>query len=104
MQFGAILEDDLWLETARHANEMAQRLAGGLSELGVPFFIPSPTNQIFPVFSDAVVAALRDDAAFEFWAKPDAAHTAVRFVCSWATEPEQVDALLARVKARLSEA
>ena len=102
VQFGAILEDDLWLETARHANEMAQRLAKGLSELGVPFFIPSPTNQIFPVFSDAVVAALRADAAFEFWAKPDEAHTAIRFVCSWATQPEQVDALLACVRARLA--
>ena len=102
VQFGAILQDDLWLETARHANEMAQRLAKGLSELGVPFFIPSPTNQIFPVFSDAVVAALRADAAFEFWAKPDEAHTAIRFVCSWATQPEQVDALLACVKARLA--
>ena len=102
VQFGAILQDDLWLETARHANEMAQRLAKGLSALGVPFFIPSPTNQIFPVFSDAVVAALRADAAFEFWAKPDEAHTAIRFVCSWATQPEQVDALLACVKARLA--
>lgn len=102
VQFGAILEDDLWLETARHANEMAQRLAKGLEALGVPFFIPSPTNQIFPVFSDAVVAALRADAAFEFWAKPDEAHTAIRFVCSWATQPEQVDALLACVRARLA--
>ena len=104
VQFGAMLQDDLWLETARHANEMAQRLAKGLEALGVPFFIPSPTNQIFPVFSDAVVAALRADAAFEFWAKPDEGHTAIRFVCSWATQPEQVDAMLACVKARLAEA
>ena len=104
VQFGAMLQDDLWLETARHANEMAQRLAKGLEALGVPFFIPSPTNQIFPVFSDAVVAALRSDAAFEFWAKPDEGHTAIRFVCSWATQPEQVDAMLACVKARLAEA
>ena len=104
VQFGAILKDDLWLDTARHANAMAQRLAAGLAALGVPFYLASPTNQIFPVFSDAVVAALRQDAAFEFWAKPDETHTAVRFVCSWATEAEQVDALLERVKARLSEA
>ncbi len=104
VQFGAILQDDLWLETARHANEMAQRLAKGLEALGVPFFIPSPTNQIFPVFSDTVVAALRADAAFEFWAKPDEGHTAIRFVCSWATQPERVDAMLACVKALLAEA
>ena len=103
VQFGAILEDDLWLETARHANAMAQQLAYGLSELGVRFFIPSPTNQIFPVLPDGVVQALRQDAAFEFWAKPDEKHTAIRFVCSWATQPEAVQALLTCVKTRLSE-
>ena len=103
VQFGALLEDDLWLDTARHANAMAQRLAGGLKELGVEFFIPSPTNQIFPVLPDAVVQALRQDAAFEFWAKPDEEHTAIRFVCSWATQPESVDALLSCVRMRLSQ-
>ena len=100
----AILQDDLWLETARHANAMAQRLAAGLAALGVPVFLASPTNQIFPVFPDAVVTALRDDVAFEFWAKPDERHTAIRFVCSWATDEAQVEALLACVKARLSQA
>ena len=104
VQFGAILQDDLWLETARHANAMAQRLAAGLAALGVPVFLASPTNQIFPVFPDAVVTALRDDVAFEFWAKPDERHPAIRFVCSWATDEAQVEALLACVKARLSQA
>ena len=103
VQFGALLQDDLWLETARHANAMAQRLAKGLSDLGVTFYIPSPTNQIFPVLPDAVVEKLREDVAFEFWAKADETHTAIRFVCSWATEAEQVDALLACVKTRLTE-
>ena len=101
VQFGAILADDLWLETARHANAMAQRLAAGLRDLGVPFYMDSPTNQIFPVVPDALVDALRADVAFEFWAKPDAAHTAIRFVCSWATQPEQVDALLTLLRERL---
>ena len=103
VQFGALLQDDLWLETARRANTMAQTLAEGLRTLGVPFFMDSPTNQIFPVFPDAVVERLRREVVFEFWAKPDAAHTAIRFVCSWATQPEQVEALLAVVRRCLSE-
>lgn len=103
VQFGALLQDDLWLETARRANTMAQTLAAGLRTLGVPFFMDSPTNQIFPVFPDAVVERLRREVVFEFWAKPDAAHTAIRFVCSWATQPEQVEALLAVVRRCLSE-
>ena len=103
VQFGALLQDDLWLETARHANAMAQTLADGLRKLGVPFFMDSPTNQIFPVFPDAVVEKLRREVVFEFWAKPDAAHTAIRFVCSWATQPGQVETLLAVVQRCLSE-
>ena len=99
VQFAAILKDDLWLEPARHANAMAQKLAGGLSELGVPFYIDSPTNQIFPIFADAQVAALAEAFSFECTAKPDAAHTAVRFVTSWATPERDVDALLAAVRA-----
>lgn len=103
VQFGALLQDDLWLETARHANAMAQRLAAGLRDMGVRFYMESPTNQIFPVLPDALVEALRTEVAFEFWAKPDAAHTAIRFVCSWATQPEQVEALLACVQKHLSQ-
>ena len=103
VQFGALLQDDLWLETARRANTMAQTLSEGLRTLGVPFFMDSPTNQIFPVFPDAVVERLRREVVFESWAKPDAAHTAIRFVCSWATQPEQVEALLAVVRRCLSE-
>ena len=102
VQFGAILRDDLWLETARHANTMAQTLAAGLRDMGVQFFMSSPTNQIFPVFSDDVVEKLRAEVAFEFWAKPDAGHTAIRFVCSWATPPEQVEALLQCVRKHLT--
>ena len=102
VQFGAILQDDLWLETARHANAMAQSLAQGLRDIGVPFYLDSPTNQIFPVFDDDVVEALREAVAFEFWAKPDETHTAIRFVCSWATQPERVAALLETVRRKLS--
>ena len=104
VQFGALLEDDLWLETARHANAMAQRLAQGVTDMGVPLYMHSPTNQIFPVFDDAVVEALHEHVDFQFWAKADETQTAIRFVCSWATQPEQVEALLKCVKARLSEA
>ena len=102
VQFGALLQDDLWLETARHANAMAQTLAQGLREMGVPFYMDSPTNQIFPVFADGAVERLRESVAFEFWAKPDDAHTAIRFVCSWATDPRDVEALLDVVRQVLS--
>ena len=98
VQFAAILQDDLWLQTARHANELAQRLAAALTAMGVPLYAASPTNQVFPIFTNAQVEALRQDFSFEFIARVDENHSAIRFVTSWATRPEDVDALICAVR------
>ncbi len=94
VQFEAMFRDDLWLQTARHANELAQKLAKGLKDLGVEFYIDSPTNQLFPILPDRVVEKLKAGFAFDFTAKIDETHTAIRFVTSWATPEENVDFLL----------
>lgn len=101
VQFAAILQDDLWLQTARHANELAQRLAAALTAMGVPLYAASPTNQVFPIFTNAQVEALRQDFSFEFIARVDEDHSAIRFVTSWATRPEDVETLLEAVRALL---
>ena len=98
VQFAAILQDDLWLQTARHANELAQRLAAALTAMGVPLYAASPTNQVFPIFTNAQVETLRQDFSFEFIARVDENHSAIRFVTSWATRPEDVDALICAVR------
>lgn len=98
VQFAAILQDDLWLQTARHANELAQRLAAALTAMGVPLYAASPTNQVFPIFTNAQVEALRQDFSFEFIARVDENHSAIRFVTSWATRPEDVETLLEAVR------
>lgn len=101
VQFAAILQDDLWLQTARHANELAQRLAAALTAMGVPLYAASPTNQVFPIFTNAQVEALRQNFSFEFIARVDENHSAIRFVTSWATRPEDVETLLEAVRALL---
>ena len=95
VQFAAALEQDLWLDMGRHANAQAQRIAAALSNLGVPMYVPSPTNQIFPILPDAKIARLQERAAFYTNTRVDETHQAVRFVTSWATTDAQVDALLA---------
>ena len=62
---------------------------------GIAMYVPSPTNQIFPILSDAQIARLQEQVAFYTTARVDAAHQAVRFVTSWATTDAQADALLA---------
>ena len=98
VQFAAILQDDLWLQTARHANELAQRLAAALTAMGVPLYAASPTNQVFPIFTNAQVEALRQNFSFEFIARVDENHSAIRYVTSWATRPEDVETLLEAVR------
>ena len=71
------------------------QFAAALTDRNVPMYAPSPTNQIFPILSDAQIARLQEQVAFNTTARVDATHQAVRFVTSWATTDAQVDALLA---------
>lgn len=95
IQFQAILEDGLYFDIARHANEMAFRLRDGIAALGYPFPVPSPTNQQFPVLPNAVIGQL-EARGYQFEAQEavDAEHTCVRFVTSWATPESAIDAFL----------
>ena len=45
---------------------MAQQLAEGLKGLGVEFLFESPSNQIFPILPDEVLAKPRGVQAFMF--------------------------------------
>ena len=82
-------------DLGRVDHKNAQRIATALTGRNVPMYVPSPTNQIFPILSDAQIARLQEQVAFYTTARVDAAHQAVRFVTSWATTDAQVDALLA---------
>ena len=95
IQFQALLENGLYFEIARHANEMAYRLRDGIAALGYPFPVPSPSNQQFPVLPNTVVKQLQEIGyEFEIDHAEDEAHTCVRFVTSWATPESAVDAFL----------
>ena len=94
-QFKAYFKDDLWLSMARHAVSQAQRIQAAAIEKGYSLYAVSPTNQVFLVLSHAQIERLKQDFAFELNGHVDKDHEAARFVCSWATRPEAVDALIA---------
>lgn len=95
VQFQALLEDGVYFEIARHANEMAYRLRDGIAALGYSFPVPSPSNQQFPVLPNTVVEQLKAKGyEFEIDHAEDDAHTCVRFVTSWATPENAIDAFL----------
>jgi threonine aldolase len=95
IQFQTLLENGLYFDIARHANEMAYRLRDGIAALGYPFPVPSPSNQQFPVLPNTVVKQLQEMGyEFEIDRAEDETHTCVRFVTSWATPESAVDAFL----------
>lgn len=94
VQFEQLMQNGLYVRLGAHANELALRLKAGIAALGYPFLCDSVTNQQFPIFPDETVEALSHGFTFERNGKPDAHHTCIRLVTSWATQPESVDSFL----------
>jgi len=95
-QFIALLEGDLWLRSAAHANAMAARLARALSDApGVQITQPVQANGVFAILPPAATAALQRDWHFYTW---DEATGEVRWMCSWDTTPDEVDAFATAIR------
>ena len=94
VQFGVFFENELWLDMARHAVSQAQRIQTALREKGYALRAVSPTNQIFPIVTNEQRDALLQSFDFENWETLDETHTVIRFVTSWATTDEAVNALI----------
>lgn len=97
-QFEGYLENDNWLETARHANAMAARLAAGLAaSTTARLGWETAANEVFAVLPNDSIARLRAaGAAFHEWPEetPASDGTLVRLVTSWATSTTEVDRFL----------
>lgn len=98
VQFDAILKDNLYQELAAHANRLAERLTDELAAMNVPFLAQSPSNQVFPIFPNSIVAQLEKDFTFEIQERIDEDHTCIRFVTAWSSTDEDVTALLDAIK------
>lgn len=91
-QFLAVLENDLWRRNAQNANAMAQRLAQGLSEMGVTITQPVEVNAVFAILPNS--AELMERFHFYPWLAADE----VRLMCSWDTSAQDVDDFLSAVR------
>ena len=90
VQFATLFKDNLYVEIARHAVKLAQKLRGAFIAKGYKMAIDSPTNQQFVVLPNEVMDRLLEHATFELWGPRGEKETTVRFVCSWATSDEDV--------------
>jgi len=95
VQFGVLMDNDLYEQIAARADRLADRLRAVLHALDVPFLVESTTNQLFPILPDTVLEELAKTYVFSEQERVDEAHRAVRFCTSWATRPENVEQLCA---------
>jgi threonine aldolase len=99
-QFDALLSDELWLRSARHANTMAARLADAVGDVpGVQITRPVQANAVFAIVPSAAIGALQRDYPFYVW---DESIGEVRWMCSWDTTAEDVDRFAAAVRDALA--
>lgn len=103
IQFYELFRDDLFFELAQHANKMATILREECSKAHFSFLTYSPSNQIFPILPNELIAELQKKYAFIVWEKVDSTHSAIRLVTSWATKEEEVRAFVKNINVPVSE-
>ena len=94
IQFDALMQDGLYFKISRHAVEQAMRLRDALIAKGYKMYSNSPTNQQFVLLDKATIEHLEKEFVFEQWF-PVGDKMNCRFVTSWATDPRDVDTLIA---------
>jgi threonine aldolase len=99
-QFEAYFRDGLWLDTARHANAMAARLAAAIEDSPAARLAWLPqANEVFAIMKKAEAERLQAaGAAFYDWHRPAGFEGHIgkdealyRFVTSFATTEQHVD-------------
>lgn len=98
IQFATLFTDNLYFKIAQHAIDEAMRIKESLKSKGITFLMDSPTNQQFPIFSNAQLEVLTKEFLFSVWQRIDEEHTAVRICTSWATKNENVDKLISAIE------
>ena len=95
LQFDTLFTDNLYFKIGRSAIDAADRIRQSLTDKGYTLPFNSPTNQIFVLLDQTKLEELSEKVEMSFWDKPDADHTIMRFVTSWATTGEEVERLAA---------
>ena len=96
-----LLRDSLWLKIASRANALARRLSDALAALpGVRVLYPVEANAVFAELPEHAHETLRRRG----WKYYVFIGGGARFMCSWCTTPEDVDALVRDIRDAVTKA
>ena len=98
LQFETLFTDNLYFEIAGHAVEQALRIKKAMIKAGYKPVIDGPTNQQFFKLPNKIVDKLGEWASFEYWGPRGEKESVIRMVTSWATDTNEVDKLIERIK------
>lgn len=91
IQFLELMQNDLYFDLAKNANQQAMKIKNALSERGVQFLSETSTNQIFPILNNNVIEVLSEKFEFYIWKKIDENFSAIRLITSWNTQNKAVE-------------
>ena len=101
-QLLTILSDDLWRRGSEHAIAMARRLADAVRDIdGVTLTREPEANAVFAILPAAVTERLQERYPFYVW---DEATAEVRWMCSFDTTEDDIDAFAAAVREEMARA
>ena len=87
-QFERFLDEDVWLENARHANGMAKLLEAEVRKIdGIRITQPVQSNAVFAILPKEIIPVLQEAFFFYVW---NEAAGEVRWMCSYDTTEEDV--------------
>jgi threonine aldolase len=98
-QFSAFLANDLWMENARHANRMAQKLYLAVKDIpGVKVTQVVESNAVFACIPPSVIEKLQKEYFFYVW---DEDCSEVRWMCSFDTTEADIEGFASLLKSLL---
>jgi threonine aldolase len=100
-QLVALLSNDLWLQNAKHSNQMAQLLFKEVSAIpGVTVTKPVQANAVFAILPPEVTERLQKRFRFYVW---DPATGEVRWMCSWDTTEDDIQSFSSAIAEEMAK-
>ena len=93
LQFDTLFTDNLYFRVGEHAIRMAEQLKEVFISHNIPLAVDSPTNQQFVILNRSQYERLSKEVIFEVWERRGDNEIVCRFVTSWATTEDDIEAM-----------
>jgi threonine aldolase len=95
-QFMAILENELWIKNAKHANDMARYLSESLSNISwVLLVYPVQANAVFIKIPKSLINQIQEKYSFYIWNEEE---SMIRLMTAFDTSQQDIDDFISYLK------